>query len=79
MTTSTITVLAALLGPAEPEIDCNECFESLDVYVEHCLGGEDAEAAIPGMRAHLAGCPACADEHATLVSLVRAEAQAGRP
>ena len=79
MTTSTITVLAALLGPAEHEIDCEECFASLDVYVERCLAGEDADRAVPGMRAHLAGCPACADEHGSLASLVRAEARAARP
>jgi hypothetical protein len=79
VTTSTITVLAALLGPAEPEIGCDECFDALDVYVERGLAGEDAELAIPGMRAHLAGCPACAEEHGSLASLVRAEARAGRP
>jgi hypothetical protein len=79
VTTSTITVLAALLGPAEREIDCDECFESLDVYVEQCLAGEDADQAVPGMRAHLAGCPACADEHGSLTSLVRAEARGAHP
>jgi hypothetical protein len=79
VTTSTITVLAALLGPAEYEIDCEECFESLDVYVEQRLAGEDADHAVAGMRAHLAGCPACAEEHESLASLLQAEARAALP
>ena len=79
MTTSAITVLTALLGPAEREIDCDECFGSLDAYVEQALAGEDAETAVPGMQAHLTGCPACAEEHDSLASLMRADARAGRP
>jgi hypothetical protein len=59
-----------LLGPADPEIDCDACFEHLDRYVELELGGEDADAAIPGLRAHLEGCPACREEHESLRTLV---------
>ncbi len=33
-------LLAGLLGPAGPEVTCEECFENLDVYVEHELGGQ---------------------------------------
>ena len=32
--------LGRLLGPAGPEVDCDECFEQLDRYVELELGGE---------------------------------------
>ena len=52
--------LGRLLGPAEPEVGCDECFELLDRYVELELAGADADAAIPGLRAHLAGCPPAA-------------------
>jgi hypothetical protein len=38
------------------------CFEELDRYVELELTGQDAEAIIPGPRAHLDGCPACREE-----------------
>ena len=62
-----------LLGPAGPEISCEECFEQLDRYVELEVRGADAEAAIPGMGAHLEGCPACADDHRSLRALVEAE------
>ena len=52
-------LLGRLLGPTGPEVGCDRCFEELDRYVELELGGVDADAAIPGLRAHLDGCPAC--------------------
>jgi hypothetical protein len=65
--------LGRLLGPAEPEIGCDECFDELDRYVELEVGGKDADAAVPGLRAHLAGCPACREEHESLHELVSGE------
>ena len=65
-------LLRALLGPVGPEIGCAECFEELDRYVELELAGADADGAVPGMRPHLEGCPACAEEHASLRELVAA-------
>jgi hypothetical protein len=64
--------LARLLGPAEPEVSCEMCFEELDRYVELERAGVDAEAAVRGMRAHLAGCPACAEDHEALHALLDA-------
>lgn len=66
-------VLIRLLGTAEPEIDCDECFDQLDRYVELELRGAPADALIPGLRAHLAGCPACAEEHESLRALLETE------
>ena len=37
--------LTRLLGPGEPEIGCDECFDELDRYVELELAGADAGAA----------------------------------
>ena len=65
--------LDRLLGPAEPEVGCDECFAELDRYVELELAGADADAAIPGLRAHLDGCPACREEHESLRALVGGE------
>ena len=65
--------LGRLLGAAGPEVGCEECFEQLDRYVELELDGQDADAAIPGLRAHLAGCPACREEHESLRALVSGE------
>jgi hypothetical protein len=61
--------LARLLGPKEPEVGCDVCFDELDRYVELELAGADADAAVPGLRAHLAGCPACREEHDSLLAL----------
>ena len=68
-----LTRLRRLLGPAEPELTCEQCFEELDRYVELDLAGEAAGARIPGMHAHLEGCPACHEEHDSLYALVSAE------
>ena len=62
--------LSRVLGPAGPELGCDECFEQLDRYVELELAGSAADEAIPGMRAHLEGCPACREEHLSLRALV---------
>jgi hypothetical protein len=62
--------LERLLGPTGPDIGCDGCFERLDEYVELELRGEDANARIPGMREHLAGCPACREEHESLRALL---------
>ena len=64
------TALGRLLGPPQAEIGCDECFEQLDRYVELELAGEDADTSMPGLRAHLHGCPACREEHDSLVALV---------
>jgi anti-sigma factor RsiW len=64
--------LTRVLGPADPEVSCEVCFEELDRFVELEIAGEDAEAAVPGMTAHLAGCPACAEDHASLRALLEA-------
>jgi anti-sigma factor RsiW len=63
-------LIARLLGPAEPELTCDQCFDHLDEYVELSLAGEDADERVPGMRAHLEGCPACAEEEASLRALI---------
>jgi hypothetical protein len=60
----------ALLGPAGPEVGCEECFDWLDAYVELELAGADVDEAFAGMRAHLGGCPACREEHDSLRDLV---------
>ncbi len=67
-------LIRRVLGPTGPELTCEACFEQIDRFVELELTGADAEAAVPGMTAHLEGCPACAEEHVVLKRLVRGEA-----
>jgi hypothetical protein len=64
-----MTILRRLLGPADPEVGCDTCFAELDRFVDLELAGEDADATIPGLRAHLDGCPACREEHESLLAL----------
>ena len=63
-------LIGRLLGPAGPELTCERCFEELDRYVELELAGADANAAIPGMRAHLEGCSACAEDQESLRAML---------
>ena len=63
-------VLGRVLGPGEPEVGCDVCFAELDRYVDLQIAGGDADSAIPGLRAHLAGCPACREEYESLFALV---------
>lgn len=69
--------LERLLGPTGREVGCEECFDRLDEFVELELAGADADVAVPGLRAHLDGCPACREEHDALVALVTEGDRAG--
>ena len=71
--TPIVGTLRRLLGPGEPEVTCEVCFDQLDAYVDAEVLGRDADVLVPGMRAHLAGCPACSDEHQSLRALVSDE------
>jgi hypothetical protein len=64
------SVLSRLLGPGQPEVTCEVCFDELDRYVDLRLAGADADTSVPGMAAHLRGCPACAEEYASLTALL---------
>ena len=74
-----------LLGPKGPELECDDCFEYLDLYAEAdasggttfeicpVCGSPDACASARSCRAmaaHLQGCPACAEEYASLRALI---------
>ena len=62
-----------LVGPVGPELGCDECFEVLDSYVELELAGAPADAQMPLMHAHLAGCSACRDDKDSLLALLSAD------
>ena len=68
----TTQLIERLLGPAGAELGCDACFDAIDRYVDLQLLGQDADSAIPGMREHLAGCPACREEHESLAALAAA-------
>jgi hypothetical protein len=66
-------ILSRALGPGKQELTCEQCFAELDRYVELVLAGERASERIPGMQAHLEGCPACAEDFRSLRDLVSRE------
>ena len=66
-----------LLGPTGYEVSCEACFELLDEYVDLEVAGEDADAKLPGLRTHLEACPACHEDHESLLALVSGEGRRG--
>ena len=72
-------IVTRLLGPAEPELLCDECFEKLDEYVDLELSGAEVDHALPGLGAHLEGCEACREEYDSLRELVAVRAYRGAP
>ncbi len=65
-------LIEALVGPTDPELSCDECFDVLDIYVELELADRAADAELPLMRAHLLGCPACCADYDSLRALLLA-------
>ena len=65
-------LVGRLVGPAGPELNCEQCFDALDRYVELELTAATATAdtLVPGMRAHLQGCAACRAVHDSLLALL---------
>ena len=70
-------LLARLLGSTGPQLTCEQCFEQLDRYVELELADAQADKQVPGMRAHLEGCPACDEDHKSLLAFVAEEHDPG--
>ncbi|MGO4189951.1 hypothetical protein [Pseudarthrobacter sp. TAF60_1] len=56
---------------AEPWISCDDCFDTVDAYVEILLSG--APDSMPGLRAHLLGCSACFEEARSLLLIAAAD------
>jgi hypothetical protein len=65
-------LIGRLLGPDGPELTCEQCFDLLDRYVDLEVAGAPADERVPGMRAHLDGCSACDEDHASLLAYVSA-------
>jgi len=54
------------------EIDCDECFEQLDRFVDMVLAGKDAAEAMPLVQDHLDRCGDCREEFEALLAALRA-------
>jgi hypothetical protein len=54
------------------EIDCDECFEQIDRFVEIKLQDKDAAEAMPLVQDHLNRCGGCREEFEALLDCLRA-------
>jgi hypothetical protein len=61
-------MITSLLADTSPYLSCDDCFAQIDQYVERRLADPHYED--PAMKAHLAGCGACAEEAETLRELL---------
>lgn len=64
--------ITSLLADTSPYLSCDDCFARIDEYVERRLADPHYED--PAMKAHLAGCGACAEEAETLQELLSQDA-----
>jgi hypothetical protein len=53
------------------EIDCDECLEQLDRFVEMTLDGRNAAQALPLVQHHIEHCDCCHEEFEALLSVLR--------
>jgi hypothetical protein len=53
------------------EIDCDECFEQMDQFVEITLAGKNAADAMPLVQDHLHRCGDCREEFEALLAALR--------
>jgi hypothetical protein len=65
--------MARAIATTRPdEINCDECFEQLDVFVEITLDGKSAAEAMPLVQDHLLRCGDCREEFEALLAAIRA-------
>ncbi len=60
-----------VLGTRPKEIDCDECLEMLDRFVEMTLEERNAAEALPLVQQHLEQCDCCQEEFQALLSVLR--------
>lgn len=64
-------MVKAAVNTREDELDCDECFEQLDAFVELRLRGKDAAAAMPLVEDHLRRCGDCREEFEALLKALQ--------
>lgn len=67
------TIVRAVSQTNEEELNCDECFEQLDSFVELELAGLDAAEAMPLVQDHLTKCEDCREEFEALLAALRTE------
>jgi hypothetical protein len=65
-------LVRAVMATHDDEIDCGECFEQLDRFVEMTLVGKDVSEAMPLTHDHLQRCSDCREEFEALLKALEA-------
>ena len=60
-------IVRMILGTRARELDCGECLERLDRFVDIELSGKSAAEAMPLVQHHLENCRDCHQEYRALV------------
>ena len=65
-------IVSVLVGTKPDEMNCDECFEQVDLFVDLKLRGKDAAEAMPLIQDHLDRCAGCREEFEALLDCIRA-------
>jgi len=60
-----------VLSTRPDEIDCDECMEQLDRFVEMTVSGRNAAEAMPLVHHHMEHCGCCREEFEALLAVLR--------
>ena len=71
--------LDQIYATASTEIDCDQLQLLLPAYVDFEVAGSDPGGRLPQVKAHLAQCRDCFEEHTGLLAVAQLEAQGGLP
>lgn len=63
--------LAAFLATDPRDAGCEQTWAMIGVYAELVRSGDDPEASLPGITAHLVSCGPCEHDFQGLLSLLR--------
>ncbi|HKK44463.1 MAG TPA: hypothetical protein VJ964_03010 [Balneolaceae bacterium] len=64
-------MLGVILATREDEIDCDECYDRIESFVEIKLSGKSAEEAMPLVKDHLKRCQECRQEYEALLEALQ--------
>ncbi len=65
-------MVRGIMSSRADEIDCDECFDQIDLFSELSLAGKSADEALPLVRQHLETCPDCKEEFEVLLQALNA-------
>ena len=67
-------LISGVMTTQPNELDCNECFEQLDRFVEAKVTGDNAAKLMPMVQDHLNRCHDCCEEYEALLLALQANA-----